>query len=144
MKKMILLFAALLSVSALQAQDDRPIRYEEVPAAARQVISRHFPKAKVSHSSVDREAFGRSYDVFFEDGTKIEFDSKGNWKEIDCGTGSVPTGLLPKAIQNYVRKHFSSRKVTSISRDNRGYDVELDNRLEIEFDKRGNFRKMDN
>ena len=41
-------------------------------------------------------------------GTKIEFDNKGNWTSIDCKKREVPTDLLNKTVKRHVT---NNRKV---------------------------------
>lgn len=35
-------------------------------------------------------------------GTKIEFDNKGNWTSIDCKKREVPTDLVNKTVKRHV------------------------------------------
>ena len=41
-------------------------------------------------------------------GTKIEFDNKGNWTSIDCKKREVPTDLVNKTVKRHVT---NNRKV---------------------------------
>ncbi len=141
-KKLFILFAALLPATAAMADYDRPVRFEELPAAARTFIGTHFADAKVTLATVDRGLF-TTWDVIFSDGTQIEFDSRGQWTEIDCRRGFVPEAALPAGVASFLREHYPDARVRDIERDGRYFDVNLNNRLELTFDLNGNLRDID-
>ena len=76
-----------------------------------------------------------SYDVIFTDGSKVEFDRKGNWTEVDCLTQPLPTGIVPEAIGKVIGAHYPETQVTKIERDDREVEVKLTNRVELTFNK---------
>lgn len=134
MKKILLLLAATAISCQLFAGDDRPIDVARLPAPAREFIGRHFKNVRVALSTVDREMFDTTYEVFFTDGRKVEFDASGHWKEVDCQHARVPAGIVPEAIRNHIAANYRGRRVTQIDRDRRDYEVKLDNGLELTFD----------
>ncbi len=66
---------------------------------------------------------------------------------MDCRHASlsttVPVALVPVEITNYVNRIHGSQSITKISKDNRGWEIELSNGIEIEFDKRFNVVDFD-
>jgi hypothetical protein len=79
----------------------------------------------------------KSYDVIFTNGDKVEFDKKGNWTNVDCKHSQVPQAIIPVAIQQYVSKNYPDAKVLKIElTDHKGYEVDLSNGFDIEFDKK--------
>ena len=77
------------------------IPFNQLPAKAKTFIHQHFKGVRVMNVIQDRDAFSKDFDVNFENGTKVEFDRTGNWKEIKTLSGSVPSSLVPaKIIQN--------------------------------------------
>lgn len=146
MKKLmfILAGAALLATSAPAfAGNDRPIAVGELPAAAQQFIKTYFSGVEVSFAKVDEGLFDKDYKVVFVDGSKVEFAKNGEWKDVDCKYGEVPAGIVPQQIVDYVAKHQPGRKIRSIDRDRRDYEVELDNSLDLKFDLRFNLIDID-
>jgi hypothetical protein len=139
------LFVTLLALSPLvaSADNDRPVSFDRLPDAAQRLIREHFTDAKVTLATIDREFMDTTYDVIFTDGTTIEFNSRGEWREIDCRKGGVPDAVMPPAIVSYVRENFPEARVRDIERDRHGFEVNLDNRTELYFDSRGNFRGYD-
>jgi len=56
----------------------------------------------------------------------------------------VPQAIIPAAIQQYVNKNYPDAKVLQIElTDRKGYDVDLSNGFELEFDKRFNVIEID-
>lgn len=144
MKKFTILLAALLAVCttvAALAGNDRMISVGELPASSQQFINTYFKGLEVSYAKVDEELFDKSYKVLFVDGSKVEFRRNGDWKEIECKYGEVPAGIVPRPIRDCVSTRFAQRRIISLDRDRRGYDVELDNGLDLEFDS--SFRLVD-
>ncbi|MDR2911221.1 MAG: PepSY-like domain-containing protein [Bacteroidales bacterium] len=144
MKNLIVLFCAMAVSSPLFAGDDRPIGVDKFPVPAKEFINKHFKNVQVSLSTVDREILDTTYEVFFANGCKVEFDRSGNWKDIDCKHGRVPEEAIPEAIRNYINANHKGHYVTEIDRDNRDYEMKLDNRLELEFNLQFQLIGIDN
>ena len=141
MKKIALFFVSVLAFTGVASADDKPITFEQLPAKAQQFIKTNFAQEKIAITTKDVDIFGDSYDVLFASGTKLEFTDKGEWKEIECKYGEVPTEIVPRPIRDCVSTRFAQRRIISLDRDRRGYDVELDNGLDLEFDS--SFRLVD-
>ena len=95
-------------------------------------------------AKVETDFLDKNYDVVFTNGNKVEFDKKGNWTNVDCEHTQVPVAILPEAIRQYVAKNYPDAKVLKIEvTDRKGYDVELSNGFELEFDKRMNVIDVD-
>ncbi len=144
MKKILLfLTALLLSVGAAHA-DKYTINRDNLPTQAQEMLTKHFPKAKVAMIKVYRHLLKKTdYDVKLVNGTKIEFNNAGRWTSVDCKTRAVPDALVPKSIRNYVKKNFDGVKITQIERKLKGFEVELEDGIELTFDTLGNFKKME-
>lgn len=123
--------------------DDRPIRFDELPGKATSLINTHFKDREISFIKSEGFLMFKSYDVFFVDGTKIDFDHTGKWEDIDCIKGEIPKGVLPKQIEEYVRLHHPSDFIVRASHDRRGYEIDLSNGLEIEFDTKYRVKSYD-
>ena len=144
MKKIMSTFALLvLALGVACANVDRPIKAEQLPVAAQEFIKTHFAKSTISFAKIDDELIYKEYEVMLADGTKIEFNAEGEWKDVDCTSGEVPVAIIPKQINDYVAKNYPGVKFLKIDRDRRGYDVSLSNRLELKFDKQFNLVDID-
>ncbi len=145
MKKFMLFTLALLvfGVSVVWADDDQPIKINQLPEKAQQFIQKHFSKEKVAYAKMERDFMDVSYEVVFTSGTKLEFLKNGNWKEVDCKYSTLPTEIIPQEITKYVSENYPDVKMVKIDRDKRDYEVKLNNKLELTFDLKFNLIDID-
>ena len=145
MKKIVFLFISLFAMNFVAlAGNDKPIQVSEMPKAAQLFIKNHFADLSVAMAKVETDFLDKNYDVVFTNGNKVELDKKGNWTNVDCEHTQVPVAILPEAIRQYVAKNYPDAKVLKIEvTDRKGYDVELSNGFELEFDKRMNVIDVD-
>lgn len=114
---------------------DKPIAVNALPAKAQTLLGKHFNNQKVMLATIESGVITRSYDVVLQNGTKLEFDKKGNLTEIDCKQGIVPSQLIPQAIKNYLKTNYTEHTVKKIEIDKNEYEVELTNGLDLTFNK---------
>lgn len=137
MKKTILLTATacILSLNILKADNDRVIQSSELPTTAQNFLKTHFSNSNIIIAKVDKDFWDKDYNVIFKNGDQIEFDRKGNWKEVKCKNSQVPTAIVPKEITNYLKTNYPNEgKIISIDRDRKDYEVKLSNGWELKFD----------
>ena len=148
MKRSIFLaFVMSLFLSSATAcsvfDDDKPITINELPSAAVNFVQQHFVGVEISYAKMDRELGGYDYEVVLSDGTSLEFDSNGQWTSIDGERAELPSSVVPAEIAAYVQQKYSHAYIEKISRSKRYYEVELNNDLELIFDKAYNFIRVD-
>lgn len=136
MKKIIL--TGLLGVFAFGVSNAQSIL--DLPKNAQGVLNEHYKDWKVERVNIDRDQDDRDemYEVRYENGTKIDFNDKGEITEIK-GNKEIPAELLPMSIRDYVNKKFPEQKVTEWEWDDNEHEVELSDGTELEFDKNGKF-----
>ena len=143
MKKLMFMTCLVLFALTACADDDLPIRTNQLPRNAQQFLTQYFRGVEVSYAKQDDEGFDKSYEVVFVDGNKVEFRRDGEWKEVDCRYGRVPDAIVPRAILDFVRQRYAGQYIRKIERDRHGYEVKLTSGLELKFDRNGRFRKID-
>ena len=134
----ILMIAICCMVScnmAANAGNDKPISVNALPAKAQTLLNNHFNGQKVMLATIESGVVSRSYDVVLQNGTKLEFDKKGNLTEINCKLGIVPALLIPQAIKNYLKDNYAGQSVKKIEMNKNEYEVELTNGLDLTFNK---------
>lgn len=134
----ILMIAICCMVSCnmvANAGNDKPISVNALPAKAQTLLSQHFNGQKVMLATIESGVVSRSYDVVLQNGTKLEFDKKGNLTEIDCKQATVPDQLIPQAIKNYLMANYAGQLVKKIEMNKNKYEVELANGLDLTFNK---------
>lgn len=147
MKKVILnAVVVMLAVFTMTSCDkEQNIQPGDLPSAASTFLSTYFSDLSISHAKKEKDGlFGREYTVYLEDGTEIDFDKNGNWIDVDgAGNNPIPTGFILESIVAYVAEKYPSADITAIERNRTGFEVELTNGMDLEFDKNGNFTRVD-
>lgn len=146
MKKIIIIALAVftLGIITAKADNDRLIAKENLPKKAQQFIDSNFKNSKITYVKDESYFLEKSYEVLFADGTKVEFNRKGEWKEIDCRHSSIPATIVPAKILEYVNSNYQDVRILQIERDRVDYEIKLSNQLEITFDKKFNIIDIDN
>ena len=132
---MIAIFCMMSFNIVANAGNDKPINVNELPAKAQTLLSKHFKGQKVMLATIESGVVSRSYDVVLRNGTKLEFDKKGNITEIDCKQGIVPSQLIPQPIKNYLKENYRGETVRKIELNKKEYEVELTNGIDLTFNK---------
>jgi hypothetical protein len=126
------------------ADNDRIITVGELPAEAQNFIKKYFETNEVSYAKVEDKLFDRkNYEVVFVDGSKVEFNKQGEWKEINCKFKEIPAGIVPQKIVDYVKVNFLNCKIIEIDRNSRDYEIHLSNDIELKFDLSFNLIDID-
>ncbi|WP_164108607.1 MULTISPECIES: PepSY-like domain-containing protein [Sphingobacterium] len=146
MKTMIksLMTVALLVVAVVANAQDKVITFAQLPKKAQNFVTTYYAADQVVLVKEESELLsGKSYDVKLRDGVKLEFDAKGEWTEVDAELKAVPVKIVPASILEYVKKSFPNNEIVQISRSSRKYGVELTNGIDLEFNKKGQFVRID-
>lgn len=125
------------------AMADQPISREQLPAAAQRTLDDYFTDNRIQRVMKDTDVANVSYEVVFADGSKVEFDRKGQWTEIKNQRNSVPAHFIPVGIRNYLKKNYPNERVVEIERDKRTFEVELRNGTSLKFNKKGTLIDID-
>ena len=124
-----------------KGQEEQSMEISQLPANAQTMLKQHFPSAK----SIKRNHSGNQteYTVKLEGGGRVELDAEGNWTEINCQRKAVPSPLIPKTITEIVAKRWPQAYIVQIERDRRGYEIELSNGLEVDFNNQFGIKDID-
>ena len=137
--------AIALSGLVVNAQTSNgKVNPSDLPATAQAFIKEHFSSQTISNVKADKDLTGTEYDVVLSGGTTLEFDGNGNWEEIDGNKTALPATVVPRAIAEYTSQHYAGKAVVQIDKDKNGFDVELADNTELEFDANGKFIRIDN
>lgn len=144
MKKLLLILAVMISTLTMYARDSYSHDVDALPAAAKTAIKENF-KSTVSLVKIDKE-LGRihEYEVILTDGSEITFDREGTWKDVEVRkTSQVPAAFIPNTVSEYVQKSHPGNKIIGIEKNRKGFEIELSNGVDIQFDKSGTFLKYE-
>lgn len=123
--------------------DDREvvISFENLPANAQAFLNGKVAENDILRIIEKTDDGKKSYEVKLVDGTELEFNSNGEWIEIDAEDNkSVADIFVPEAILFYVTSNYPTALIENIERMVNGYfEVELNNDVELYFDAEYNF-----
>ncbi len=143
MKKLLFLLLSVFVLQVAQADNDKPIAFDKLPAKAQAFIKRNFPSEKVAFTKMEKGFLDTSYDVVFVNGNAVEFDKNGEWTDLDCKRSSVPAEAVPAQITKFVKESHPDATILKLERDRHTYEVKLSDSWEIKFDKQFNVINMD-
>ena len=133
---MLILACVFSLVTNAKADNYQPINRNQLPEKAQVFLSEYFPNTKISLVRREIDLTELSYDVIFTNGSKVEFNFRGYWTEVDCINHPLPTGIVPASIEKTVQEQFPKTKITKIEVDRHGYEVKLNNQRELTFNKK--------
>jgi uncharacterized membrane protein YkoI len=135
--------AVLLLGFAISAKAQKKIEVTELPKPAQEFLKKHFSNTSVEVAKKDAEHGEKGYEVKLKDGTEVEFWKDGSYREVDGGDKPIPTEFIPKDVKDYVKKNYPNEKITHIDYGHKDLDVDLTNKIDLEFTKEGKFIKGD-
>lgn len=140
--KITALAIALFSIANVNAQE-RIISENQLPKKIQSYIKKHFSNESIVKIEEERKFNYTSYDVDLSS-VKLEFKNT-EIKEIDS-YGKLPNSVIPASIRKYVASRYPQNYIISwkITNNGRQQEVELNNEIELLFDRKGNFIRMDN
>jgi hypothetical protein len=142
MKNLFLIFGILVAFLTFIACDDKLADESALPATARTFLQTHFPGVEVSLVEKDFD----SYDVYLSNGFEVEFTKSGVWDEVKNHATGVPSSILtliPEKINEYVAANYPGQLITGVNKERYGFDIDLNNGIEMEFNADGSFRRID-
>ena len=137
------LIAVASFFTILSAGAQNQVSVNQLPVKAQKFVKAHFSSQKVAVAEKDSDFLNREYEVYLADGTKIEFDGKGNWTSVDGKHKTIPVTMLPKNVITHLVQNHPARSIVQAERKSWGYEVELANGTEIEYNNSGQFLRID-
>ena len=142
-------FIILGSFSFVSCKDEEPTEIESVitvndlPSAAQSFLKKYFSDYSVVKVEKDIEDNITIYDVTLQDGYVINFNSTGEWTQVEAPYGkTIPTGFIPQQVMATLDQRFPGYGINEINTTGQGYKVELsDNQggasIDVFFDMSG-------
>lgn len=132
---------ALCSLTA--CANEQVIPFDQVPEPAKAIVAAHFDASQIAYVTLDKGLLDAEYDVKFNDGRSLEFNKAGELLKVDCKQTEVPAALIPEAVRAYVKANFPNAFITEWSKDDRRWKAELNSGLELEFNSKYEFIRID-
>lgn len=143
---LVLAIGLLASITQLSIAGNKENKnLKKLPLVSQQFIKKHFPNDKISYVIIDVEGLRSNFEVKLSSGKEIEFYKNGKWKEVDAKKEAIPSSIVPERILEYVKENFDEDVfLVQIEKKVWGVEVELSNKLEIDFTSKGKFIRYDN
>ena len=112
----------------------------KIPTRSRAFIDQYFPESSVVIVEMEEDDKGMNeYEVWLNDGTKIDFDLQGEWKTVARKKTGVPLTLIPQQLITFVNTNYPNNVITKFSRKDYGYKLELSDDMDLRFNKQYQF-----
>lgn len=125
------------------ADNDKIITFEQLPAAAQELVQQYQDVANIAYVKLDPELFGDKYEVRFNDGKEFDFEEDGTLRKVDYKLEAVPEALVPEVVRQQISASFPQTFIVEWGKDDWGWKAELNNKLEIKFNRKLEMRGLD-
>ena len=132
---------ALCSLTA--CANEQVIPFDQVPEPAKAIVAAHFDASQIAYVTLEKDLLDAEYDIKFNDGRSLEFNKAGELLKVDCKQTEVPAALIPEAVRVYVKANFPNAFITEWSKDDRRWKAEINSGLELEFNSKYEFIRID-
>ena len=122
-----------MAVVGISKADDRPIKFEKLPAAAQKFVKTNFADNTVVFVTKDDDLIAPDYEVVLDNGTVLQFSSAGSLEKIEAFRTGVPQNLVPEKINDYVSANYPGTTYREYEQDRGKHEVKLSNGLELTF-----------
>jgi hypothetical protein len=137
-------FLSLIGMTFLtNCEKEEIISSLDLPVEINSYISTHFPNKSILQVIKDKDGLIKSYDILLNENVSLEFNRKNEIIDIDANT-KLPDSVIPDKILQFVALKYAANFVTDWQLDGNNQQVELDNGLDLEFNMKGEFLRIDN
>ena len=146
MKKILLLTVITMSFVSFSSCEKKTVLSEsELPSEIKTYVNTHFSDHSILQVLKDNDGFELTYDVMLTERISLEFNRKKEIIDIDGNRNfGLPNSVIPEKILTYVQSNYPSNYIIGWERtDYKNQKVELDNELELLFNKSDDFLRFD-
>ena len=148
MKKSSLLCALVAILATLTFQTVQAQNYKGIPQNAKEYIAKHFKGYNISHYEMDKDILDVEHKVYVSDNRttyKLDFDKRGNVTDIESTDDKtpLPNSILPVKRTQHGKGKFPHAKLIEWKKKKNTQVVELTNDMELVFDGKGIFLRID-
>jgi hypothetical protein len=115
---------------------------DNLPKEIRTYITAHYPSQTIIKSEIDITDSTNTYEIKLKNTTSLEFDYKKEIVDID-GNTELPTSVISSKIFEYVSINYPNNFITGWEMDEGKQEVELNNRVDLEFNMNNDFLQID-
>lgn len=139
------LLSFIIIFTSSSCKDESIVPSSDLPSSITVFISTHFPSQTIIQSIKDYNdtPFRFYYEVLMSDFVTLEFNKKGEIAKIESRT-QVPTAAIPSAkVVQKANELFADAVIIGWEMDDRKQELKLSNKVTLEFNKAGDFLRID-
>lgn len=140
LKLFTLVFCCFMYMNT-SAQEEK-LTAEQVPEQIKSYISTHFSGHKIYKAEKETKRHKTEYEIKLNKDVELEFNGDFAIKQIESHA-ELPDSVIPDKIKQYVQENYPDHEITEWKRKHLGQEIELNDDLELIFDKEGNFVALD-
>lgn len=145
LKIFIAIAAAAFFVSCSNDDDDSNevvLSEGEIPACIITYKTEHFPDNTLTRVTKKTELGVITYEAYLTGNFDLDFNANCEIIDID-GTTKLPDTVIPQTVLDYVAQNYPNQFIISWEIEFNHQQIELNNRLELEFKMDGTFIRID-
>lgn len=127
---------------------DSEISASELPQNILDFLEEYYPGVGVEEAEIENNG---NYEVELNNDVEIIFDAEGNFlgqsvdenDSDDMDDEDIAVADLPQVIKDYIATNYPDNTIIEAEKDDDGFEVTLNNGVEVEFDAEGNFIKAE-
>jgi hypothetical protein len=141
MKQIIII--TVLAIAFTSCEKETVLGEDIFPNEITTYANNHFPENKIIQIVKDVDEFELTYDVILEGSINLEFSRKKEISSIE-GISKLPDSVIPETLLKYAKNNYSEQYIVEWSLDDRDQEIKLNNGIELKFNKKGEFLRIDN
>ena len=142
MKKLAFVAMACMMSVAIFARGKQPVTFESLPQVVQDEIHKNFETEQIQFITGEKSFRHFVYTFSMDEGTKMEMDERGGLLEVSNAAG-IDSVFVPQKIKEYVQKTFPNATITEYKYESMKQEIELNGKLDLIFDRRGSFIRID-
>jgi len=115
---------------------------DNLPTEVKTYVTTHYPNQSITEAVIDKTDSTNSYEVKLNNATSLEFNYKKEIVDID-GNTKLPSSVISSKISDYVSVNYPNNFITGWEMDEGKQEVELNNRVDLEFNMNNDFLQID-
>jgi hypothetical protein len=137
------IFASVTLFLTISCEKEIITPSDDLPVEISTYLTIHFPKNTIVQVIKDLDGLTKTYDILLSENISLEFNRKKVVIAID-GVTQLPNSVIPEKILQYVNINYPTQFITDWELDFDNQQIELNNGLDLEFNKKGDFLRIDN
>lgn len=140
-QKLTIVVLGLFFAFTTTAQD-KILTNAEIPGPIKTYVSEHFPDEKISYAELEWDGLTQKYEINLSLGTSLEFDKQHKIIAAESNK-ELPSSVIPTKLSEYVKSNYPESYIKEWKFEKNKHEVELNNGLDLTFNNKFEFLRID-